>query len=175
MSLRDQLLQAGIATKKQHQQARTQKKIDKGQLSSTAEQTRLKEIKSKQLKRDKSLNKEREEVRAQKAFDAQIKQLVTTNLIVREKGDAPYHFTHNRSVKTICFSPSQHKKIITGQVAIVAFEEDKYLLVTDDTAEKVLEKSPDSVIVYNKNIPPGETKNEDDPYAEYKIPDDLMW
>ena len=173
MSLRDQLLQAGIATKKQHQQVRTQKK--RNSASPVIKQKKLEEIKNKQLTRDKSLNKKLEETRAEKALDAQIRQLATTHEIVREEGDIPYRFTHEKNVKTIYFSSAQHKKMLNGQIAIVAFEEDKYFLVPDDIADKILQKKSSVVIVHNKGVAASETTDADDPYAEYKIPDDLIW
>jgi len=172
MSLRDQLLQTGIATKKQHQQARTQKKRDKA--SATIENKTLDEIKNKQLISDKSLNKKLEEARAEKALDAQVRQLIDTHKIVREEGDEPYRFTDNKNVKTVYFAAGQHKKIISGQIAIIAFEEDKYMLIPGDIAEKVLQKKPSVVMVYNKSATT-EEQDADDPYADYEIPDDLMW
>ena len=43
--------------------------------------------------------------------------------------------------------------------------------ISTASAEKIEQRMPDLVI----RIQPEEEPDEDDPYADYKIPDDLMW
>ena len=179
MSLRDQLLQAGIATKKQHQQARSQKKKQskkKDPSQSDQNADTLKKIQEKQVERDKKLNQQRESERAQKALQAQIKQLILTNEIAREKGEASYRFTHDKKIKTLHLSSFQSEKIIRGNIAITFLgEEDDYHFVPWSVAAKLEEKDSHYVVVNNKKNTTESTSEEDDPYAKYEIPDDLMW
>lgn len=178
MSLRDQLLQAGIATKKQHQQARTQKKQQQGKKQNTSQPNKtsevLQEAREAQIARDKALNKQREEERAQKALQAQFKQLITSNAMAREKGETLYRFTHHKKVKTLYLSPAQSEKIIRGNIAIASLGEDNYYFIPWPIAKKLEEKDNSMVVVNNRKASDNETE-EDDPYAGYEIPDDLMW
>ena len=47
-------------------------------------------------------------------------------------------------------------------------------MVTSETAEKVASLDGSIILVQNDKIETQEA-NEDDPYADYQIPDDLMW
>jgi len=181
MSLRDQLLQAGVATKKQHQQARTQKKkqdknkTKKNTVSTNTESNTIKQAKQEQKLRDKELNQKKESERATKALQAQIKQMITTNEIKRDTGDLPYRFTHNKRVKTLYLNQEQSQQVIKGNISIATIIEGTYYLVPWLIAEKIEERSPESIIVNNRKASKNIETEKEAPYAEYEIPDDLMW
>jgi uncharacterized protein YaiL (DUF2058 family) len=44
--------------------------------------------------------------------------------------------------------------------------------VPADIAERVRARDPSLVLVWNQ---PSQTPDEDDPYADFQVPDDLMW
>ena len=52
--------------------------------------------------------------------------------------------------------------------------EDVTYIVTRETAEKLAELDKDVILVQNDKAV-DEQVDEDDPYADYQIPDDLMW
>ena len=185
MSLRDQLLQAGIATKKQHQQARTKKKQQtkqKGQSEQNSGDT-LQQAQQRQAEKDRELNKKQEVARARKALEAQIRQIITDASIPREKGDIAHRFVHQDKVKTLHLSEQQHQQLTTGQLMIAAWQADDYHLVPAAIAEKIEKRDANALIIDNKKVNKSATADskinieakEDDPYADYKIPDDLMW
>ena len=57
-----------------------------------------------------------------------------------------------------------------GALAIVRHE-DFYELVPAVIAERVQQVDPATLVVWNRPEP----KDPDDPYAEFEVPDDLMW
>jgi uncharacterized protein YaiL (DUF2058 family) len=67
-------------------------------------------------------------------------------------------------------SAETHKKITSSKLVIVncngVFE-----LVPKEIAEKIRQRNPSLVI----DLTEEQTASEDDPYAEYKVPDDLTW
>ncbi|MCL6269390.1 DUF2058 domain-containing protein [Sansalvadorimonas sp. 2012CJ34-2] len=178
-SLRDQLLGAGIASKKQHQQARTQKKKQKKQgVDPQVEQRRrLEEEKRKQVERDKALNQQREAERKEKEKLAQIRQIVTTNKVERKDGESTYSFVDNKKIKKWYLDDKQIDELSKGRLSLVRLEEEDYVLISGKVAEKLAERlgeEADQFLLVN-NKGKQEEIDEDDPYADYQIPDDLMW
>ena len=178
-SLRDQLLKSGVASKKQHQQARTQKKKQKQQgVDPQAEQRRrLEQERQQQVERDKELNRQREAERVEKEKQAQVRQIIETNTIKRAKGDTSYSFVDNKKIKKWYLADRQAEELSSGRLALARLADDEYALISGKVAETLAERLADEadkyLLVNNKGKQ--EEVDEDDPYADYQIPDDLMW
>lgn len=174
-SLKDQLLKAGLV--KQHQaktapkkKAPTQAKKNRNKVS---EQTlRTQRAMLDKAKRDKKLNQQRKAEAERKALQAQIKQLVDSSKLDRKDGDTAYNFTHQKKVKTIYVTQAQQKLLARDQIVIVCLEGALFDLVPKKVAEKIAQRDPQRVI---KNTATETSAAEEDPYANYKIPDDLVW
>lgn len=174
-SLQDQLLKAGLANKKQAVKAKKaqnhkekQKRAGKDvvdEASASAESAR-----KAQVERDKALNKQQVELAQQKAVAAQIKQLVSLNRI-EERGEESYSFNHDGLVKSISLISAHRSALTRGALALVVVD-DKYDLVPRPVADKIAERDDACVVVSNANV---ETEADDDEYAEFQVPDDLMW
>jgi hypothetical protein len=56
-----------------------------------------------------------------------------------------------------------------------------YELLPSQAAEKIMQRDAQVIVLLNRNDSVGmdesgdESGDEDDPYADYQIPDDLMW
>jgi uncharacterized protein YaiL (DUF2058 family) len=64
------------------------------------------------------------------------------------------------------------EKLTQGQLAIVKLGRE-YEVVPADVAEKIRVRNEASVIVLNE--PNVNVVNQEDPYADYQVPDDLTW
>lgn len=179
-SLQDQLLKAGLVDKKTAKQIgkdkRKQNKVAKksgdtrkGEAQLAAEQAR-----ADKAARDRALNAEREAAARQKAIAAQIKQLIEHNKQPKGangKHDIAYHFTFDKKVKKIYVSAAVQEHLTAGRLLVVG-EGEHFELVPKVIAEKIAERNPNMVV----QPPEGsDAVDEDDPYAEFQIPDDLMW
>jgi uncharacterized protein len=174
-ALKDQLLKAGLADAKKLKavkKAKHQEKVQAGKNQTVvneatvlAEQTR-----QQQIERDRLLNMKKQAALQQKAIAAQVKQLISTNTI-KASGDVAYNFTDGKLVKRLYVSKRQHDELSRGLLAI-ARDGEQYLLVPAAVAEKIQQRQIDSIIVLNAKQ---QQVDEDDPYADFKIPDDLMW
>ncbi|MDX1392649.1 MAG: DUF2058 family protein, partial [Rheinheimera sp.] len=100
----------------------------------------------------------------------QVKQLIATNTI-KAQGDVGYNFTDGKLVKRLYVSKRQHDELSRGLLAI-ACQDEQYFLVPAAVAEKIQQRQSDSIVVLNVKQ---QQVDEDDPYADFKIPDDLMW
>jgi len=176
-ALQEQLLKAGLATEKQinkenhskRKKAKQQKKsktkeVDESKLlaQKAAEEKRLRDI---------ELNKQKEETAKQKAIVAQIKQLIEMNKISSGEGETAYNFEDNKIIKRLYVTDPQHDQISRGKLAIVNLNE-SYELVASQVAEKIKDRDASYIIVLNDSVAGDDL---DDEYADYKIPDDLMW
>ena len=195
MSLRDQLLQSGVASKKQHQMARTQRKKQAGKKGGQhSADDAYAQKRQEQIKRDKELNAQREQARRQSEVQAQIRQILDSGAVPREPGDIHYRFVHEAKVKTLYLSEEQYARLLEGRLALAVRASDHYTLVSTDTAEKLLQRDPSCIVVNNRRqkseVSSAGTENStvaektdahttgsatEDPYAAYAIPDDLMW
>ena len=88
-----------------------------------------------------------------------------------ESCDIVYHFEHNKKVKRIYVNAEMKQHIIQGKLGIARIE-GRYELVTKTVAEKIQQRNEKRIVIFSEDK---EVVNEDDPYAEHKIPDDLMW
>ena len=62
-------------------------------------------------------------------------------------------------------------KLSNGSLAVVALG-GGYEVIPREAAVKIQERDPGRILLLNTHV---EEADEDDPYAAYKIPDDLMW
>lgn len=180
-SLQDQLLNIGVVDKKKAKQAKTQKrqgakKAKQARKSGQAvegdnTQQNLDQAKLEKQQRDRELNKQRDAERTQKALAAEVRDIIKQHAVeVPKDADVPYNFVQGKKIKKIYITAEQQAQLIRGQLAIALLEE-SHRLIPDKMAEKIEIRLPEMVI----RIQPEEEPDEDDPYADYQIPDDLMW
>lgn len=178
-SLFDQLQKSGLVDKnkakkvKQSQYKSKKKKSKKGEAAELDEATLLSQkAHAEKVERDRQLNQQRKEQAERKAIAAQIKQLIETNRITDRDGDIVYNFTDGNVLKRIYVSEHVHKHITSGRLAIAKMGQ-SYELVPVPVAEKIKQRDEQCIIMCERS---SELEvDEDDPYADYKIPDDLMW
>ncbi len=180
-SLRDQMLKAGLVSKKQAKKSEQQTKVKVRQQSkqksndvidenSVAYQAAQKQ--KEEITHTKELNRLKEEQRLQKELQAQVRDIIQRHRVNTPYANITYNFIESdKLVKQIQVTNEQKQQITNGHLTI-AFLDDAYHLIPAPVAEKLLERVPEIIVCYN-NIQPG--MEEDDPYADYQIPDDLMW
>ncbi len=176
-SLHDQLMKAGLVDKKKVQAAKKSKhkqRAKAGNAPTDADDAKLRaqQARAEKAERDRELNRQRAEEAEKKAIAAQIRQLIDMNRIRNRDGEVAYNFTDQRTIKRIYVTEELMEQLSRGQLAIVT-SNDQYELVPAKVAEKIRLRNEDIVVQYNE--PQALEDDEEDPYADYKIPDDLMW
>ena len=181
-SLQDQLLKAGLTTKQKTRQANSAKrKKNKQQRSGVEHGASLQEqvkqdlalSKAEKLAKDTALNEAKNSELAQKEQQLRIKQILEHHQLTGVNGESDYNYTFNNKVKKLALDTITHKALVNGRLALCGLNETTYL-VTSETAEKVAELDKSLILVQNDKVEAEET-DENDPYADYQIPDDLMW
>ncbi|WP_409418670.1 DUF2058 domain-containing protein [Marinomonas sp. RS-M-Aa-14] len=177
-SLQEQLLGVGLVDKKKVKKLKAEtlqqkQKIKKGKMLATDDTERQESLKQQRLEKaekDRALNLERQKLAEHKAIQGQIRQMIEQNRIRKEDGDIAYHFTDSKKVKQLYISQSMHDDLSRGRLAIVKLEQ-QYEIVPEPVAVKINERDASYVLVCNNRV----ESVDDDPYADFKIPDDLMW
>jgi len=177
-SLFDQLKQAGLVDEKKanklKQEQRKKGKQHKGKKACITDENKLRaqRVLAEKAARDRELNKERNKAAGRKAVAAQINQLIEMNRVADRDGEIAFNFTDDGKVQRIYVSEKIHQQLGRGYLAVVRYV-DRYELVPAPVAERIKLRDESRILVCN--TPNADAIDDDDPYADYKVPDDLMW
>ena len=177
LSLRDQLLKAGLVNEKQAKQAERQQKkqqrmVKKGQAEAdTSAQQAAAEALAEKAKKDQELNRQQQEKAERKALAAQVRQLIESCRLPKLDTQDYYNFVDQKKVKRIAVNDLVRDKLSRGSLAIVSHA-GSYEIIPRDAALKIQERDARRILLLNT---PTSAPDEDDPYAAYQVPDDLMW
>lgn len=190
MSLREQLLKAGLVTEKQARQAERQAhqppKQKQGKKAPPREPTpAAKQAQAAKAARDQELNRRQQEKAAAKARSAQLKQLVEQHRVPRVESDDYYNFVVEGKIRRIPVDAPLREKLVRGELAIVRCDH-QYDLVPASALARIRERDPAAVVHFADSPPassataPGSrtasgSNPADDPYKDYVVPDDLTW
>ena len=180
-SLQDQLLKAGLVDQKKVAKAnreryRKENLTRKNKGKKSVEPSARQPVLSKKAQRDRELNQKRQEAAKRKELEAQARQLIDNNKQDRTLGEHPYSFVYKGKVKKIFVTDAQRKQLVEGQLAIathVTNDGRKFELVPAPVAEKIAQR--DATFIVEIRQQEESDKNVDDIYADYQVPDDLIW
>lgn len=180
LSLREQLLQAGLVSEKQAKQA---------ERASSQQQHRQKKGAPKppppvparaaqqaaaaKLLRDQELNRRQQEKAARRARAAELRQLLEPLRVPRPESDDYYHFVDDGKVRRLPVTPELRARLVAGTLLIVRCD-GRYELVPSDAAARIRERHADAIVA----APPAAAQSapaDDDPYRDFVVPDDLTW
>lgn len=176
-SLQEQLLKAGLVTERQARDTRqTQRKDRKsGKPRDDAGQRAAAKRRQEQLDRDRALNDKKEAERRERELRMQIRDMVLAASLNQDDADVPYNVLHGSKVRRIYVTQEQRDGLVAGTCA-VATARGRHHVIPAEVARKIAAMMP-AYFVYNAAAgAAGDAEvRADDPYAEYKVPDDLMW
>jgi len=179
-SLRDQLLKAGLVSKKkatqvEQQQHRQQYRQAKGHRPAQVDDQREAAARAQAAKvaRDRELNRERAARADAKARHAAIRQLIDQYRLPPLEGEQfdYFNFVAGKKIRRIALNGDLRARLARGELAIVRHE-GRSALVPAEVADRIREREPAVVIPYS-GAP--EAVDENDPYKDFVVPDDLRW
>ncbi len=182
-SLQDQLLDMGLSNKQKARKINSAKKkaVKKSRKYNQKlinKATELAEqVREEQRLKSQQANAQHNKMTKKKAIAAQIRQIIEMNSIVKATDNKTqvYNFTDNNKIKSLHVSSKNHDLISRGRIAIAKLEQ-TYHLIPMEAAKKINERDSRSIVLLNDPVTQKQEKDtKDDPYADYKIPDDLMW
>jgi uncharacterized protein YaiL (DUF2058 family) len=175
MSLRDQLLQAGLVSKQQvkdaeRQQERQARQQPKGKRAPVATPERVAPRDAGKAARDRGLDRGRQENAKKKELLAQIKQLIEPNRLPPIESDDFYNFVDGSKIRHVPVNASIRAGLVRGDIAIVRYA-GGYDLVPAAIGARIRERDASAVIA---NAARDDARVED-VYAGFAVPDDLIW
>jgi uncharacterized protein YaiL (DUF2058 family) len=174
-ALQAQLLKAGLVDAKKAKKINQQQQhaVKMGQNDDEVKNS-LAQAQIEKLARDQALNRERQQALEAKTSAANIRQMLSQHQIQGTAGDVLYQFVDTGKIKKIYVTQDIYNQIVLGRIAIARLDE-QYPLLPRILADKIAERAADAIIVRNEKTTSTQATDEEDPYAAYVIPDDLMW
>lgn len=178
--LQEQLLKAGLVKKgKVAEVAREQIKArhGKGPAAPTEIQLEAERARAGKAERDRALAAERKALARAAELRAQARQIIEDKKVPRS-GESEYRFTADGAIRTMLVNDDLRRKLSSGVLVIVRLG-DRYELLPRAAADQVRERDPAMIVLdhgLDAGIEPAASTSEDDAYyAQFKVPDDLMW
>jgi len=150
--LQEQLLKAGLASRKQAKKAEHEKRISRKQnqdQDAAAVSGRVREEQAARDRRNRELNLQRAEETRLREQKAQVKQLIETNRLPRNERGEPYHFVEQNKIKRIFVSEEMTEQLSRGQLAIVKSGAG-YEVVPAKAARQIASRDQEAVVVFHE-------------------------
>ena len=176
-TLREQLLKAGLVSEKQvravEQPPQKPKPQSRKQPPPVSEHKRaVDQAQAAKAARDAQLNKQRQQAADAKARALEIKALVEQNKLPKKlESEDRFNFVAGKKLRFILVDAAMREGLNKGTLFIIRYD-GKSEVVPAEIAEKIRARDERAVV----KLGSGETAvDENDPYKDFVVPDDLKW
>lgn len=174
-ALQVQLLKAGLVDNKKAKKLSKQAVHEQrtGQSEEAELKAKIAQDKQEKLAKDQALDLEKKRLLQGKELKAAIIQMIHQHKIMQTDGDVSYQFIDESKIKKMYLNQQIYNALVSGSL-VIAKDGESYAILPKALAERINDKMTGFIIVNNseKNE---QITDEEDPYAAYVIPDDLMW
>lgn len=178
--LQEQLLKAGLVKKsKLAEVAREQNKArhSKGPSALNEIQLEAERARAEKVERDRALAAQSKAQARIAELRAQARQIIEDKKVPRS-GESEYRFSVDGAIRTVLVNQDLRNKLSGGALVIVRVDE-RFELLPRDVADKVRERDAAMIVLdHGQNASsesPAATSEDDAYYAQFKVPDDLIW
>ena len=109
----------------------------------------------------------------EKALKASIIQMIKQHKVENTEGDIAYQFIDENKIKKVYINQQIYNALVAGSL-VIARDHESYAFLPKALADRINAKLEGFIIV-NTSEKNEAVTDEEDPYAAYVIPDDLMW
>ncbi len=177
--LQEQLLKAGLVKKsKADDVARelTKARHAKGPADPNEIRLEAERVRDAKVEKDRALAAQRKADLRVSELAAQARQIIQDKKVPRS-GESDYRFTADGAIRTLLVNDDLRKKLSAGALVIARLG-DRYELLPRAAADKVRERDA-SLIVLDHGLTEAAAQagsaEDDDYYAQFQVPDDLVW
>jgi uncharacterized protein YaiL (DUF2058 family) len=178
--LQEQLLKAGLVKKsKVAEVAREQNKARhaKGAPAANEIQVEAERVRAEKVARDRALAAQHKSQARLNELRAQARQIIDDRKVPRS-GESEYRFTADGVIRSLQVNDALRKQLTAGALVIVRVDE-RFELLPRLAADKVRERDASMIVLdhgQDNAAEPSATSAEDDAYyAQFTVPDDLVW
>lgn len=133
---------------------------------------KIAQAQQEKLAKDQAIEQEKKAALQEKELKAAIMQMIQQHKIRDTDGEVAYQFLDGK-IKKVYINQQIYNALVAGSL-VIAKENDSYAFLPKALAERINSKMEGFIIVNNAEKNEA-TTDEEDPYAAYVIPDDLMW
>ena len=175
-ALQAQLLKAGLVDNKKAKKLSKQAQHEQrtGQSKDAELQAKIAKDQQEKIARDQALNEVKQRLLDEKALKAAVIQMIGQHKVKDTDGESVYQFIDDGKVKKLYINQQIYNALVAGSL-VIAKDHDHYAFLPKALADRINEKMLGFIIVNNKDTKNDDVTDEEDPYAAYVIPDDLMW
>jgi uncharacterized protein YaiL (DUF2058 family) len=178
--LQEQLLKAGLVKKskvaevarEQHKARHAKAASDPSEIQREAERAR-----AEKAERDRALAAERKAVARVAELRAQARQIIDDKKVPRT-GEIEYRFTAGGAIRTLLVNEDLRRLLSSGALVIAQLDE-RYELLPRVAGEKVRERDAGMIVLDHGQQAGADrssaTSEDDAYYAQFQVPDDLVW
>lgn len=175
--LQDQLLKAGLVKKQQVDatvRAQNRQRDGKAPAPPAAEQVDAKKLLAERAERDRALAAERNALLRAKELQAQVRQLIENHKL-SIRGEIDYRFTDDGKIKSIPVNDAARAQLAKGSL-VIARHDDSYAILPRAVADQIRERGGIIALDHGQPAAPASpAAADDDYYARFQVPDDLIW
>lgn len=174
-ALQAQLLKAGLVDNKKAKKLSKQAQHEQRIGTSNHELLKSKIVQDQQSKQEKdlALNAEKQKKIEEKTLKANVQQMIQQHKVKEIDGEISYQFVDDNKIKKLYINQQIYNALVAGSL-VIAKEASGYALLPHALAERIDQKL-EGFMIWNKSEENTQTTDDEDPYAAYVIPDDLMW
>ncbi|MEO7917251.1 MAG: DUF2058 domain-containing protein [Dokdonella sp.] len=178
--LQEQLLKAGLVKKSRVAEvAREQNKARhaKGPSEFDAIHVEAERVRAEKAERDRAIAAEQKSKSRISELRAQARQIIEDKRLPRS-GEIEYRFTADGAIRTLLVTEELRKALSSGALVIARLD-DRYEVVPRGAGDKVRERDSGMIVLDHKQdagaAPAPTTSDDDEYYAQFKVPNDLAW
>ena len=176
--LQEQLLKAGLVKKsKVSEVARAQHLAKHAKAASGPSKIALEaeRARAEKVEKDRALAAEHKAQARIAELRAQARQIIQDKKEAGA-GESDYRFNADGAIRSILVSDEQRRKLSSGALVIARLG-DRYLLLPRAAGDKVRERDAAMIVLdHGSGSESTDASSEDDAYyAQFKVPDDLVW
>lgn len=168
-SLRDQLLKAGFNAPPDERKVKPRRESGKQRNKSpsgTVKKSNSRQTAIAKQKADAAVIAQRKKTKAE------IKALIEQHSIKDTTGDVPYSFVAGKKIRQLFLNSAAHEQLSSGQAVITRLNGSTHI-IPSELVDSIRQLNPEWVIIRNQN--PTTDDQSDGEYANFQVPDDLMW
>lgn len=175
-ALQAQLLKAGLVDNKKAKKLTKQAQHEQrtGHNDDAQIKAEIERAKQEKLAKDQALDSEKQRILEQKALKASIIQMIKQHKVGQTEGDVAYQFIDENKIKKIYINQQIYNALVSGSL-VIAKDQESYAFLPKALADKIDQKMQGFVLINKNTEKNDQATDEEDPYAAYVIPDDLMW
>ena len=174
-ALQAQLLKAGLVDNKKAKKLSKQAVHEKrtGDSSEAEIKAKIAQAQQEKLAKDQAIERAKKAQLQEKELQAAIVQMINQHKIRDTDGEISYQFIDNDKIKKVYINQQIYNALVAGSL-VIARDNTQYAFLPKALAERINAKMEGFILVNNSEKNEKIT-DEEDPYAAYVIPDDLMW